>query len=489
MDSRRRPCGMVYSSPDMDYDLQRDAYGNVTNAADAAGNAWTYVHDANSVPRGETWVMAGGTPSVASTTNELFRSVDAFRRPTRYALAVDGVGKGGVGYSYDAENRICGVAATNAAGRSFMVSYMNAAGYNYGSTVKLPNGGVLRRVVERDPFRRGLVTGCSTYHGGTPVDSYAYAYDAGGRPVSRNGDSFGYDARDQVTYAAIGTNVFTHAYDGIGNHVLSGVNAETNHIINNGLNQTTAFGAEEITWNANGGMASDAHWNYAYDAEDRLVSATSRALTNGAVRVRNAYDWRSRRVVKCVDRYDADTGVWNLSERHDFVWDNWNIIHETIAIVNGATTNVTEIQYFWGPDLSGSLQGAGGVGGLLAVSCNGSFFFPVYDNNGNVMKYVDETGAIAAVYVYDDFGRAISQFGSLADTFAFGFSTKYFDRETGLVAYQRRFYSPDDRCWLNRDPIEVSDRILRYRLRTEVFVPSVMRGAIMVVDDIDNHRG
>ena len=295
--------------------------------------------------------------------------------------------------------------------------------------------------------------------------------------------------RSGLVGATIGSNVYTHAYDGIGNHVLSGVNAVTNLVVNSSLNQTTAFGAEEITWDANGGMASDAHWNYAYDAEDRLVSATSRALTNGAVRVRNAYDWRNRRISKSVDRYDADAGAWSLTEHRDFVWDNWNIIHETIAIVNGVTTNVSEIQYFWGPDLSNSLQGAGGVGGLLSVSCNGSFYFPVYDNNGNVMKYVDETGMVVAAYVYDDFGRAISQSGSLADTFAFGFSTKYFDRETGLVAYQRRFYSPDDRCWLNRDPIEVSDRILRYRLRTEVFVPSVMRGAIMVVDDIDNHRG
>jgi len=233
----------------MDYDLQRDAYGNVTNAADAAGNAWTCVHDANSVPRGETWVMAGGTPSVAFTTNELSLSVDAFRRPTGYALVVDGVGKGGVGYSYDAENRICGVAATNAAGRSFTVAYTNDAGYNYGYTITMPNVGVLRPVVERDPFRRGLVTGCSTYHGGTPVDSYAYAYDAGGRPVSRNGDSFGYDGRDQVTYAAISGNVFTHAYDEIGNHVLGGANAETNTFVANCLNQrVSVLGASARTF-------------------------------------------------------------------------------------------------------------------------------------------------------------------------------------------------------------------------------------------------
>ena len=41
----------------------------------------------------------------------------------------------------------------------------------------------------------------------------------------------------------------------------------------------------------------------------------------------------------------------------------------------------------------------------------------------------------------------------LADMFAFGFSTKCRDRETGLVAYQRRFYSPGLGRWLTRDPI------------------------------------
>ena len=42
----------------------------------------------------------------------------------------------------------------------------------------------------------------------------------------------------------------------------------------------------------------------------------------------------------------------------------------------------------------------------------------------------------------------------LADTFTFGFSTKCHERETGLVAYQRRCYSPGLGRWLTRDPIE-----------------------------------
>ena len=42
--------------------------------------------------------------------------------------------------------------------------------------------------------------------------------------------------------------------------------------------------------------------------------------------------------------------------------------------------------------LSGSLDGAGGVGGLLATEMDGTWYFPLYDNNGNVTDYVSETG-------------------------------------------------------------------------------------------------
>ena len=148
---------------------------------------------------------------------------------------------------------------------------------------------------------------------------------------------------------------------------------------------------------------------------------------------------------------------WQTIETRTFVYDDWNLIHETIYSIDGGTANTTEVQYFWGLDLSGTLQGAGGVGGLLAVSRNGQFYFPTYDNNGNVTKYIDEYGNIVAAYEYDDFGRTISQSGSLADFFRNRFSTKYHDPETSLYYYDRRFYSPEWRIWLNRDPIEELD--------------------------------
>ncbi len=49
------------------------------------------------------------------------------------------------------------------------------------------------------------------------ISAYDYANDAAGRRVSRNDDSFGYNARSEVIGAVIGTNDYGYAYDAIGN--------------------------------------------------------------------------------------------------------------------------------------------------------------------------------------------------------------------------------------------------------------------------------
>ena len=142
---------------------------------------------------------------------------------------------------------------------------------------------------------------------------------------------------------------------------------------------------------------------------------------------------------------------WETQETHTFVWDGSNIVLERVESANGTTRT---FEYFWGADKSGTEQGAGGVEGLLAVSMDGVFYIPCYDHNGNIVLYVSEAGSIAAQYVYDPYGNVVETYGNLAEAFSFGFSTKYYDRETGMVGYQRRFYRPDLGRWLNRDPIE-----------------------------------
>ena len=125
--------------------------------------------------------------------------------------------------------------------------------------------------------------------------------------------------------------------------------------------------------------------------------------------------------------------------------------HRSEFDTGGALSTVC---YYWGKDLAGALQGAGGIGGLLYLAVDSAVYIPCYDHNGNIILYVSETGSIAAQYTYDPYGNIIEFSGPLADVFSFGFSTQYHDRETGMIGYQRRFYSPVLGRWLNRDPIE-----------------------------------
>ena len=81
-----------------------------------------------------------------------------------------------------------------------------------------------------------------------------------------------------------------------------------------------------------------------------------------------------------------------------FAYDGWDLVREWRTDGAGAT-NV--LDYYWGLDLSGTLGGAGGIGGLLAVSVGGDFYLPLYDANGNVTAYIDESGNTVAQYTYD----------------------------------------------------------------------------------------
>ena len=176
------------------------------------------------------------------------------------------------------------------------------------------------------------------------------------------------------------------------------------------------------------------------------MSVTPLAPHQGELSVLNTYDHRHGRVLKRVKCYD--NGEWVSSRVHSFAYDGGNIVLERIVYANG---DACTIENFWGDDLSGMEDGAGGVGGLLAVSIDGNYCFPCYDHNGNVVRYVSETGAVAAQFVYGPYGNVLEQEGETADSLRIRFSTKYAESEVGVVSYLMRFYDSSNGRWLNRD--------------------------------------
>lgn len=135
-----------------------------------------------------------------------------------------------------------------------------------------------------------------------------------------------------------------------------------------------------------------------------------------------------------------------------YLYDGWNILYELNALAGNAVVRLN----VWGLDLSGTLQGAGGVGGLLATFdyTTSTWYAPIYDAMGNVHGMINaSTGNIDAAYEYDAFGNTLRASGSYAAINPVGYSTKYTDLETGLVYYGLRYYSPTLGRFINQDPI------------------------------------
>ncbi len=209
---------------------------------------------------------------------------------------------------------------------------------------------------------------------------------------------------------------------------------------------------EYFTYDLDGNMVSSSRWNYTWDAENRLTSMTDNTTCTNDVpkRIVFEYDYQGRRIAKKVWNNTAGTG--NPATYLKYLYDGWNLIAE----LNGNSGNALVRSYTWGLDASGSMQGAGGVGGLLMVNAGtNGVHFPAYDLNGNVMGLVNATnGMISAKYEYGPFGEVFCSVGDMAKVNPFGFSTKYTDNETDLVYYGYRYYSPALGRWLSRDPIE-----------------------------------
>ena len=191
--------------------------------------------------------------------------------------------------------------------------------------------------------------------------------------------------------------------------------------------------------------------SYEFDDENQLVS-----ITQGTDRRTTfVYDGKRRRRVTR-EETKGSSGQWVLASETRYVYDGMRVIQERTS--NGVPT----VAYTRGPDLSGTLEGAGGIGGLLArsewnsASSTWSHAFYHSDGVGNVTALAVPNGndiALAGSYRYDPFGRLIGTPTDLAARNTQRFSSKDWHNPSGFYYFGYRFYDPATQRWLNRDPI------------------------------------
>ena len=219
---------------------------------------------------------------------------------------------------------------------------------------------------------------------------------------------------------------------------------------------------ESFGYDADGNLTSDGRWTYLWDGENRLVEMkrdTSTPTLSSRLRLLFEYDAQGRRIRKYFYTHSGSSWV----EQRDTIclYDGWNVVAEVDANASKARLRT----YVWGSDLSGTIEGAGGVGGLLWVNNYQATYdgqtlpagvhFVAYDGNGNVLALTRASdGSVSARYEYGPFGEPVRVTGALAAAQPFRFSTKWTDAETGLLYYGYRYYNPVTGRWVSRDPVE-----------------------------------
>jgi RHS repeat-associated protein len=210
---------------------------------------------------------------------------------------------------------------------------------------------------------------------------------------------------------------------------------------------------QAFLYDLNGNLTNDGQRAYHWDEENRLVAVETQGDAGIPAcekkRSEYLYDAQSRRIQKR-DLSNWTGSAYATTNVTGYVWDGWLLLAETDA------AGSVSVYHVHGLDLSQTLQGAGGIGGLLARVAMTNDQSPMtfsyaFDGNGNVAD-VTASGAVAAHYEYDPFGRTVSESGPYAAANPWRFSTKQTD-DWGLYYYGLRFYSPNLGRWLSRDPI------------------------------------
>ncbi len=199
--------------------------------------------------------------------------------------------------------------------------------------------------------------------------------------------------------------------------------------------------AVTLKFDSNGNLTNDGTRSFFYDAQNQL--------TNVAV----AGQWKSEFVFDGLGRrritreYGWQDGGWVQTNEVRYVYD------QMLALQERDATNGVQVTYTRGLDLSGSFQGAGGIGGLLArTDAQGSTFYHA-DGAGNVTALMDAQEGIAARYLYSPFGRLTGQWGPMSAANRYRFSSKDVHAASGLSYYGFRFYDAGLQRWLNPDPL------------------------------------
>ena len=132
---------------------------------------------------------------------------------------------------------------------------------------------------------------------------------------------------------------------------------------------------------------------------------------------------------------------------HEYLTQGGKVMRETVK-TDGTVTAVLDFIY----DESGKPFAM-----IDQLSAQPKTYYYVLNLQGDVVKLVTESGAVAASYEYDAWGNILASSGSMAEKNPLRYRGYYYDVETGFYYLQSRYYDPATRRFINADVYASTD--------------------------------
>lgn len=233
----------------------------------------------------------------------------------------------------------------------------------------------------------------------------------------------------------------------------------------NNLNQVAKVNGVSLSYDAKGNLLGYEGLTFAYDAFDRLISASGTGPNGQATNASYYYDALGRRVRKI-----------SSSTTMDFIYDGQQVVEE-----RDGSANLLR-QYVWGQYIDDLIQQReyqhppfGGTSNDLyplmdllyrsvALShdreCGGSSAGPGGGSSGPTSPFVEvyDTDAYGRTRAYNSPGPDGKWFSdddvrTFTPLCRYIYTGREYDPETGLYYYRARYYHPDLGRFLSRDPL------------------------------------
>lgn len=231
-----------------------------------------------------------------------------------------------------------------------------------------------------------------------------YTYDSNGQLLSANDDTYAYDSRGNITSKTESgtTTTFTYSTGGWKDQLVS-VNGVDLTYDDNG--NVLTYGNKEYTWNSGRNLESivdgDKKYSYTYDETGIRTSKTVNGVTT---------------------YFNTKDGV---------------ILSQTDG------TNTWYFQY----DTNGS---------PLGFVLNGTQYFYITNQMGDVLAITDTNGDIVADYEYDAWGKVLTADTNIAKQNPLRYRGYYYDNETDYYYLQSRYYDSNIGRFISADVLELS---------------------------------